>query len=44
MNQNYCALFTKTAEHYNYNVDNETSNVLEHGFKIKTNFTQQLKK
>ena len=24
----YNALFTKTAEHYNYNVNNETSNVL----------------
>ena len=23
----YNALFTKTAEHYNYNVNNETSNV-----------------
>ena len=28
----YNASFTKTAEHYNYNVNNETSNVLQHGF------------
>jgi len=35
------ALFMKTVEHHNYNVKNETSNVLQHGFN---NFTQQLKK
>ena len=35
--------FTKTVEHYNYNVNNETS-VLQHGFNNRTNFTQQSKK
>ena len=28
----YNALFTKTVEHYNYNVNNETSNVLQHAW------------
>ena len=37
-------LFTKTVEHYNYNVNNETSNVLQHGFNNKINFTQKSKK
>ena len=37
-------LVYENCEHFNYKVDNKTSNVLEHGFKIKTNFTQQLKK
>ena len=32
----YNALFTKTAEHYNYNVNNETSNVFQHGFHWTT--------
>ena len=42
--KNKNALFTKTVEHYDYNVNNETSNVLQHGFNNRTNFTQQSKK
>jgi len=37
----YNALFMKTVEDHNYNVNKETFNVLQHGFN---NFTQQLKK
>ena len=38
------ALFTKTVERYNYDVTNETSHVLQHGFNNRTNFTQQSEK
>ena len=40
-NNKYNALLTKTVKHH---VNNETSNVLQHGFNNRTNFTQQLKK
>ena len=43
-NKNTMHCLRKHFEHYNYNVNNETSNVLQHGFNNKTNFTQQSKK
>ena len=35
---------SSTVQYYNYNVNNETSNVLQHGYNNRTNFTQQPKK
>ena len=35
---------SSTVQHYNYHVNNEASNVLQHGFNNRTNFTQQSKK